>query len=591
MWKKVVLACGIGTAAIVVREGWIRKDILFSSSSVPLPVTTNPPARRPTREEIEAQGGVRILAIDGGGTRGRVAARTLTALEAKLQTRPGHEQTRLCDTFDLVCGTSAGGILAVALSGVGLSPQDCLKLSDAMSSKVFKNISVSSIVWNGSRYGHRVGVLESVFKQVLGANADKPLTQFRPYVGVVASSPHRTSGPFVIGSWSESVPGIDCKISALQALRATSAANSYFPGIKVGSYELRDGGVGHNNPTDLAIQQAKEIWGEDVPIKCVVSVGTGLPIAVSPQGWWSQLKSVLYHVIDATTESEQVHRRMESNSELYGKYFRLNPTILDVSLDDSATEVLEGLDRQTGDYLGSRGIQEKLTLVSSMLTIPTWYTPRPEQTAPIRTSYLAHSAPILEYVQRASSIRMTYLYSGHSFLGLDPRVTAFDQETIAKHLNSKSFWVQYFQKGGSIELILPDPEIAEAAFGMLECQPESKPAKIKDIKDLQEKIQRTANTLIASYHIAVAGGNESARLRIIYSAKPPNYSLYLLDEDQALVSVFEEVWGDQIMSPVTVFDLATGDERSAHVSRTFEKDFNHLATNGKVVFDSHPALK
>src|SRR5690606_26960734 len=53
-----------------------------------------------------------ILSIDGGGIRGLIAARILVTLEAKLQARTGNPDTKLADYFDLIAGTSTGGILA-----------------------------------------------------------------------------------------------------------------------------------------------------------------------------------------------------------------------------------------------------------------------------------------------------------------------------------------------------------------------------------------------------------------------------------------------------------------------------------------------
>ena len=54
----------------------------------------------------------RILSIDGGGIRGIIPAGILIALEEKLQQGAGNEDARIADYFDLIAGTSTGGILA-----------------------------------------------------------------------------------------------------------------------------------------------------------------------------------------------------------------------------------------------------------------------------------------------------------------------------------------------------------------------------------------------------------------------------------------------------------------------------------------------
>lgn len=54
---------------------------------------------------------VRILSIDGGGIRGVLPATFLSVLEEKLQETSGNKNLRLADCFDLIAGTSTGGLL------------------------------------------------------------------------------------------------------------------------------------------------------------------------------------------------------------------------------------------------------------------------------------------------------------------------------------------------------------------------------------------------------------------------------------------------------------------------------------------------
>src|SRR5205823_5242058 len=51
---------------------------------------------------------LKILAIDGGGIRGVIPATILSAIEERTE-------TSICKLFDLVAGTSTGGILALGL--------------------------------------------------------------------------------------------------------------------------------------------------------------------------------------------------------------------------------------------------------------------------------------------------------------------------------------------------------------------------------------------------------------------------------------------------------------------------------------------
>ncbi len=57
-------------------------------------------------------GKVSILSIDGGGIRGIIPAVILNHIEKALQRRTGDKDVTLADYFDLIAGTSTGGILA-----------------------------------------------------------------------------------------------------------------------------------------------------------------------------------------------------------------------------------------------------------------------------------------------------------------------------------------------------------------------------------------------------------------------------------------------------------------------------------------------
>jgi hypothetical protein len=79
---------------------------------------------------------------------------------------------------------------------------------------------------------------------------------------------------------SYEVYGTEVQCTILEAARATSAAPTYFPEMKIGRDCYVDGGIGSNNPAGEAIREARRIW-KDRKIGCLMSIGTGLmePIA------------------------------------------------------------------------------------------------------------------------------------------------------------------------------------------------------------------------------------------------------------------------------------------------------------------------
>ena len=70
-----------------------------------------------------------VLALDGGGAKALFSAHVLARLEADLQ-------VRIADSFDLVTGTSAGGIIALAM-GAGLRPAEIVAEYERLVATVF----------------------------------------------------------------------------------------------------------------------------------------------------------------------------------------------------------------------------------------------------------------------------------------------------------------------------------------------------------------------------------------------------------------------------------------------------------------------
>jgi uncharacterized protein len=76
-------------------------------------------------------GRFQILSLDGGGFRGMFSAAVLARLEEDLG-------TRIADHFDLIAGTSTGGIIALGL-GLGLSPQEITAFYTEHGPRIFRD--------------------------------------------------------------------------------------------------------------------------------------------------------------------------------------------------------------------------------------------------------------------------------------------------------------------------------------------------------------------------------------------------------------------------------------------------------------------
>lgn len=227
-----------------------------------------------------------VLSLDGGGIRGIFSACVLEALEQVIG-RPCGE------AFDLIAGTSTGGILACGLAS-GVSISDLRDLYAKRGGEIFSKDPLEfAMNLLDSKYSPEP--LERILAEVLH---DHTLTDATTKLLVTAyaielphsakswAAPDSTRAPYVFKSWA----GANAYLR--DVARATSAAPTYFPpheftnlsGEK-GAYV--DGGVFANNPAMCAFAEAVRLWPqEDI---AVISVGTGeleQPIPYSEAKRW-----------------------------------------------------------------------------------------------------------------------------------------------------------------------------------------------------------------------------------------------------------------------------------------------------------------
>ena len=88
----------------------------------PDPANPHPDQQYPTADRFQ------ILALDGGGAKGLFSADILAHLEQDLN-------VSVTDHFDLIAGTSTGGIIALAL-GAGLRPSQIVDLYRELTTRV-----------------------------------------------------------------------------------------------------------------------------------------------------------------------------------------------------------------------------------------------------------------------------------------------------------------------------------------------------------------------------------------------------------------------------------------------------------------------
>lgn len=204
----------------------------------------------------------RILTIDGGGIKGVFPASFLASIEDSIG-------GKISNYFDLIVGTSTGGIIALAL-GIGLSSKEILEFYETLSIEVFKgNKFFNAIRQIGfSKYTQKPLkiALESKFGNRRLGESKKRL---------VIPSVNLENGEIYIYKTSHH-PRLqrDYKQTIVEVALATSAAPSYFPTqINSSGTPLIDGGLFANNPMGLAVVEAIGMLNWDRNSLKILSLG------------------------------------------------------------------------------------------------------------------------------------------------------------------------------------------------------------------------------------------------------------------------------------------------------------------------------
>jgi patatin-like phospholipase/acyl hydrolase len=291
---------------------------------------------------------LRVLSIDGGGIRGIIPAKVL----ADLELRAGWPVAKL---FDLVVGTSTGGILALGLTAPGEGGSARWAAADL----------ADLYVREGPRIFHR-----SVYDRI--RSVDGALDEKYPSDGLVEVL-HEFFGELrlrealadVLVTAYDTVSRTPfffrssrARADAAQdwllrdAAHATAAAPSYFEPVSLDGFSLVDGGVFAANPAMCALAEVLRVREpHDVML---VSLGTGQQ--TKPLPWkkvrdWGALEWAR-PIIDILLDGQSDTVDFQARQVLEGSYWRIQTELRQASdhLDNASEENLRAL-QEEGDAL------------------------------------------------------------------------------------------------------------------------------------------------------------------------------------------------------------------------------------------------
>ena len=330
-------------------------------------------------------GVVRALSIDGGGIRGVIPARFL----AELERTAGRPVSQL---FDVIAGTSTGGIIALGLATPGTDGRPkwtaaaAAEIYATRGREIFPRFSLAELrarrdrraarpivqlvgaVALPRRYGNARYYSEGLETVLHDTFEDSRLSE--ALVEVIVTSYDWKAGRAVVFNSREAREGGHDPLMR-DVARATTAAPTYFAPLRLvlddgEELVLIDGGLAANNPVGLAyyemlIREQRERRDLDIRI---VSLGTGRPPKPVPtyrqlwsRGWLALGMGMLGVVFDGTSEiQDEVLRKVITKKEPGSRYWRFDTELWGCSLamDDASAANIRALHRLTDELIAER---------------------------------------------------------------------------------------------------------------------------------------------------------------------------------------------------------------------------------------------
>lgn len=332
---------------------------------------------------------IKILTIDGGGIRGILPGELLHKLERIIQKKTNNDNAKIGDYFDMIAGTSTGGILTTFLLCPGddgkakYHAKDAVELYIKNGDQIFHKSLMHSITSLGGIIEEKYPAvnLENILKENLGE--DLWLSDLiKPCLLPSYDIQNRRTMFF---NQFDAVRNEHYDFKVWEIARATSAAPTYFETAKISSktgneYALVDGGVFANNSSICAYVEAREHFknenGRGVSAKDIFMVSLGTGSAEKPymynkaKGWGAAewLKPIIDIMMSGSAETVDYQLKHVFDSEdVPHQYFRIEPTLgaADVDMDNVKEQNLQAL-KLAGEK-SALAFEDKLNTIADVL--------------------------------------------------------------------------------------------------------------------------------------------------------------------------------------------------------------------------------
>lgn len=209
----------------------------------------------------------KILSIDGGGIRGIYSAFILYRIEEEFN-------IHLHNYFDLIAGTSTGAIIAAAIA-CNIPIKEVTQLYQTRSAEIFAKKPCWKLTKFLSKFFYSKFDSKNLEKILSEKFGDKTLKEV-PRPLILPASNITTGNVYISKSQYDESFVRDKYVKVKDAVLASCLAPTYFNPLKINNHYLCDGGLWANNPSLLAVIDAKRRFNQQLENIKILSIGTGL---------------------------------------------------------------------------------------------------------------------------------------------------------------------------------------------------------------------------------------------------------------------------------------------------------------------------
>ena len=290
-----------------------------------------------------------ILSIDGGGILGYYSAKVLDAISRRYL--PDRE---LSDQFDLIAGTSTGGIIALGLS-IGMKPEEIAVFYRKFGKEIFPRKNRKRVGLFKEKFANKC-----LYNHLFECFGDKTLGDSKTGIVIPAINTSVFQQKVFKANTSEKLFA-DRTIRMVDVAMATSAAPIYLPKYHIdqAGYYI-DGGLWQNNPSFLAIFEALCYKvGEDKEFQSINLLSIGNPLSKvkkcnnsikEESGILSWMQDIVLTPMKISSSSVDQILTISKREKIFSldKYLRITSEACEnvkiLSLDNSDNEAFELMD-------------------------------------------------------------------------------------------------------------------------------------------------------------------------------------------------------------------------------------------------------